>query len=267
MRFNQIMIVDSIPVGERNTARQLYEDVSLRAALFAPAPAVVFRRIENAHQFLELLPELAAAAEAERIFPVLHIECHGNEDGLGFSDGSFATWAEMKESLIRLNVATEMNLLVVVAACVGSAITKTLGMTDRAPLHGLIGPTRNVMPDELMRSYLALYETLLNTKSARLAVNAMRDTTPDTFIYRSAEWVFQYVWDNYQKTWETPEARLERGRRMAGVLPEGFIRPEEIAQLLADMNPQFFERFRRKFFLCDLYPGHEARFTVQYEAP
>lgn len=269
MHFNQIMIVDSIPGGERNTARELLHDVGLRAQLFAPAPAVLYRRVECAGEFLALLANLTANASNAGDTPVLHIECHGNDDGLEFADRSFATWADLKEPLTRLNVATAMNLLVVVSACDGSALTYALSLVDQAPLHGLIGPTRTVMPEELTRAYLALYETLLRTRSARQAVDAMRAATPDTFVYRAAEWIFQHVWDHYQQTQETPEARLERGRRMAANPPDDYdeppIQPEQFAQLLADKNREFFDKYRRKFFLCDLFPEHETRFTVRYQ--
>ncbi|MFK2904108.1 hypothetical protein ISP17_09030 [Dyella ginsengisoli] len=268
MRFNQILVVDSIPTGERNTARELHQDVCLRARLFAPAPEVLYHRLESRGQLLALLSELAAAASAAGDIPVLHIECHGNNDGLEFADKSFATWADIKEPLTALNVATGMNLLVVVAACNGSAITNTLGPTDRAPLHGLIGPIRSVLPSELMSAYLALYETLLRTRSARLAVDDMRATSPDTFVYRPAQWFFQHVWDQYQATQETPEARLERGRKMAANPPDDYVgppvRPEQFAQLLADKNREFFDKYRRIFFLCDLFPEHETRFPVNY---
>lgn len=262
------MIVDSIPVGEWNTARELHQDLGLRAQVFAPAPEILYRRVEGCTEFRVLLHQLAAAASDTRDIPVLHIECHGNVDGLEFADGSFATWLDLKEPLTCLNIATGMNLLVVIAACDGSALTYALGLVDRAPLHGLIGPTRDVAPEELMRAYLALYETLMRTRSARQAVDEMRLSIPDTFVYRTAEWLFQHVWNHYQATQETPEARLRRGREMAANPPGDYdgppIQPKVFAQLLAERNREFFDRFRRKFFLCDLFPEHETRFTVQY---
>lgn len=271
MRFNQILIVDSIPAGERNTARELYHDVDLRAQVYNPAPEVLYRRAENREELLVLLRELTETALVSSKIPVLHIECHGNDNGLAFADGSFATWADLKGPLASLNSATKMNLLVVVSACDGSALTRTLGLVDPAPFHGLIGPTRAVTPEELMRAYLALYDTFMRTRSARQAVDAMRVAMPDTFVYRAAQWLFQYVWDHYQATQETPEARLERGRRMAANPPDDHhgppIQPEVFAQLLAEKNREFFDNYRRKFFLCDLFPEHETRFAVRYEAP
>lgn len=271
MRFNQILIIDSIPAGERNTARELHQDVGLRAQVFSPAPEVLCRRVETREQLLALLSELSEMASAKGDIPVLHVECHGNDDGLALADGSFTTWADLKAPLTSLNIATAMNLLVVISACDGSALTYTLGLVDRAPLHGLIGPIRAVAPEELMRAHLSFYETLLRTRSARQAMDAMRAAVPDTFVYRSAQWLFQIVWDHYQATQETPDARLERGRRMADTPPVDYdgppIQPEQFAQLLKEKNREFFDKYRRTFFLCDLFPEHEMRFTVRYEAP
>ncbi len=109
MRFNQILFVDSLQVEDGNTARRLYEDVSLRAQVYQPAPATLYRRIESGAEFLELLSQLAAVAENAGDIPVLHVECHGSIAGLEFADKSFASWAEMKGSLIELNVATQAN--------------------------------------------------------------------------------------------------------------------------------------------------------------
>lgn len=267
MRFNQILIVDSIPHGEQNTARQLRDDVKLRADVYAPSPAVLYMRIESAMNFLALLEHLVTAVTEFPIAPILHIECHGSVDGLAFADGSTLTWLELKPKLTELNIAMKLSLLVVVSACEGSAITRTLGLIDRAPLWGLIGPRRIMGPDELYEPYLAFYETLLRTKSAPEAVDALRNALPDVYVFRTAEWTFQYIWNHYQKTHETAEARLERAAYLYPLLPEAMDRPtvQEIAEIFRVRNPEFFSRFRRRFFMCDLFPEHEQRFNVRYE--
>lgn len=267
MRFNQILIVDSIPAGEQNTARRLYEDVHARAEIFAPAPAVLFTRINSARELLDFLSHLARAVRELGNYPILHIECHGGDDGLQLADGSAVSWAELKPYLIELNIAMQLNLLVVVAACDGSAITHTVGVVDRAPLWGLIGPRRDMEPDELEGPLLAFYSKLLQTQSARQAMEALHAALPDTYVFRSAQWIFQYVWDHYQATEETPEARLRRAAGLRAQLPEAPERPSvaEIAEMYRERNPEFFARFRDRFFMCDLYEDHQERFTVRYE--
>lgn len=267
MIFNQILIVDSIPARERNTARELHLDVVLRAQVFQGGPEVRYRRVESMDAFSALLAELTA--QAPRQIPVLHVECHGDDEGLQFADGSVARWAELKPSLTALNVATRLNLLIVVAACRGRSIVRTLTLHDRAPFHGLIGAVRNIYPMELERGFLAFYETLFATRSARDAVAALRQAVPDTFVYWSAEWLFQRIWHDYHSTHETPEARRERARRNVANPPEGFegvhVTEEQFVRMLEQQNRPFFDACRRLFFLCDLFPEHESAFPVSCE--
>lgn len=270
MIFNHILIVDSIPVGERNTARALHQDVSLRAQVFPGGPAVLYCRVESKDEFDALLRELAA--QAPQRIPVLHVECHGDDQhGLQFADGSVATWAELKPFLTALNVASRLNLLVVVAACEGRSVVRTMTLDDRAPFHGLIGATREVFPAELERGFLAFYEALLATHSAGDALAAMRRAVPDTFVYWTAQWLFQRVWDHYQRNHETPEARLERAQRNVANPPPGFegvqVTVEQFLRLLEERNRPYFDQSRRHFFLCDLHPEYEEAFPVNYAPP
>lgn len=267
MRFNQVLVVDSIPEGEQNTARRLYQEVSDRAQIFAPAPAILYLRIESAADFIELLTHLARAVLEMGNYPILHIECHGGDDGFTFANGSRLTWAAMKPHFIELNKAMRLNLLVVVAACDGSAITYTVTPDDRAPLWGLIGPLRRVYPYELEGPLVEFYGTLLRTHSARASMQALHAALPDTYVFRSTQWIFQFVWDHYQATQETPEARLQRAAKLRNLMPANMERPsvQQIAEMFRIGNPDFFHGFRTTFFMCDLYPEHEERFQVVYE--
>ncbi|RYE61261.1 MAG: hypothetical protein EOP20_00115 [Hyphomicrobiales bacterium] len=160
-----------------------------------------------------------------------------------------------------------LNLLVVVAACDGSAITYTVTPEDRAPLWGLIGPLRQMQPPELEGPLVEFYGALLRTHSAQQAMQALHAALPDTYVFRSAQWIFQFVWDHYQATQETPGARLQRAERLRNLMPPTMARPSilQIAEMFRIGNPEFFNRFRTEFFMCDLYPEHEERFQIVYE--
>lgn len=267
MKFNQILILDSIPEGELNTAERLHAELQDRAQLFAPAPAPLYLKIASGRDFLACLDHLARAVEETGNYPILHIECHGGDEGLQFADGSRLFWEEMKPGLVRLNVAMKLNLLVVVAACDGSAITYTVNPQDRAPFWGLIGPLRQMLPLELEGPLLEFYGTLMRTHSARAAMAALHAALPDTYVFRASQWLFQYVWDNYQSTHESPEARMRRAAALRDRMPPSPLKPslEQIAGLFRERNPEFFRDLRRTFFMCDLFEDHEERFQVVYE--
>ena len=109
-RFNQILVVDSIPIGEYNTAKRLFTDLQTYAIAYSPSPAVHYVRVESADEFVQCVMKCRKDAEKYDIVPMLHIECHGDEDGFRFADGSLADWDELKVPITELNVATGLNL-------------------------------------------------------------------------------------------------------------------------------------------------------------
>lgn len=270
-RFNQILVVDSIPAGELNTARRLFDDVETYAGAYAPSPAVAYLRVESASEFTQCISDCRERAINFDVIPMLHIECHGDEDGLQFADGSRADWDELKLPLTELNIATRLNLLIAVAACTGGALAKVIRMSDRAPFWGLIGPTRTLFPQDLETAFRALYLTLLSTRSPAKSVEAMdAATTPGWFWRTTAQGLFEKVWTNYKKDYCTSEVLEMRARRMLDRLrlmsPGESPSLDHLRRLLVEREPIAFERYRRTFFMCDIVPDHVERFRVEYVA-
>lgn len=268
-RFNQILVLDSIPTGELNTAKRLVEDIETYAAAFSPSPAVKYVRVESGDELIEQISKCQKDVVERDIVPMLHIECHGDEDGFQFANGSLADWEELKLPITELNVATRLNLMIAVAACTGGALAKTLRMSDRAPFWGLIGPTRTVMASALEKAYRALYLTLLETKSPAKAVEAMDAATePGLFWRTTAQGLFEKGWAGYKKDHCTAEALEDRAKRMQERYKQPSDKPpptvEELKVLLVTHEPKAFERFRATFFMYDLFPEHQTRFPIQY---
>jgi len=230
---------------------------------------VKYVRIESGKALIDCLSEAKRRAATEGVLPMLHIECHGSEDGFELADGSFADWAELKNSITDLNTSTHLNLMIAVAACTGGALAKVVRVADRAPFWGLIGPTKPVSAGELDKAFRALYLTLLSTKSPGKAIEAMNESSkPGLFFRTTSQGLFEKVWSGYKKEYCTPEALEIRANRMHERAIELSIRPrptiEELKGRLVDHEPTAFERFRHAFFMCDLYPEHSSRFPITY---
>lgn len=268
-RFNQILVIDSIPVGELNTAKRLIEDLGSYSVAYAPSPAIKYSRVETGDELIEQINTCRKDALEQDFIPMLHIECHGDEDGFQLADGSLADWEELKLPITELNVATHLNLMIAVAACTGGALAKVLQMSDRAPFWGLIGPTKTILPAVLEKAYRALYLTLLSTKSPAEAVKAMDAATEPSLFWRTtAQALFEKGWTCYKKQYCTPMALELRAKRMqdrfkqlSGTNPPGL---DELRNLLVNHEPKAFERYRANFFMYDLFPEHKTRFPVQY---
>lgn len=263
-RFNQILIVDSIPLGEINTAKRLYEDVVTYANAYKPSPAILYERVESGEGFINLLRRCTSDASRTGDIPLLHIECHGGEHGLQFADESFLDWSELKAPLTELNIATGLNLLVTVAACLGAAMVQVLKVGERAPFYGLIAPGRNMFPDELERPFRALFTTLLETKSAADSVKAMEVVSkPGDYGRTTAEHLFGRVWQGYIDNYCTPPVlRSSASDLRVKMKQEGKEVPsiEVVARLLLDAGLNKRRQYHETFFMFDLHPENQHRF-------
>jgi hypothetical protein len=263
--FSRIIILDSIPDGEENTAKNLYRDLQGVTPKYAPVPTIEYRRIESAESFLKFLSECRDEVIQGEEIPMLHIECHGDEDGFGLADGSLIDWPDLKLPLAELNVATKLNLMISVAACTGGALAKVITMGDRAPFWGLIGPTRTIYSYELERSFFALFATLFETKSPAQAVAAMdAASAPGTFWRTTAQGLFEKSWSNYKVAHCTTAAMEIRGERMLKRLqklrPPPYPSLDELKKKLMDIEPVAYQRYVTTFFMQDLFIEHRERF-------
>lgn len=276
-RTNCFVVVDSLreresqtQVRDSQTAKRLFGIMKGFAAEYAPKRDIRYVRVESKETFLQLLGGYAVNAEQGNFFPLLHLECHGNDDGFRLADGSQITWAELKAPLIALNTAMRLNLIVMVAACVGGALAKAIDITDRAPVWALLGPTRVVWPDELERSFRAFYTTLIRTSSPAEARTALDATAPPGMFYgTTAQELFKVVWAHYQKTLCTKQERQRSARRIHQRMSRRGFRERPIARVkrtLVLREPHFYEQYHTTYFMQDLYPEHRERFNVPYES-
>lgn len=262
-RFNKILIVDSIPTGEENTAQSLYSAISQHAKSHPDSPYPEIVRVESGKEFLDVLSQCVSLARSNGVYSMLHIECHGDEDGFQFADDSLLDWPEMKVPLAELNEAMHLNLMIAVAACVGASIAKVVTMGDRAPFWGMIGPTKDVYPSQLEAPYRALYLTLIETKSAEKSIEAFKRKAGDLYWRTTAQGLFEKGWDLYKRDYCSEPALQKRARRMHARAPQ--ISERECIERLLRHEPSAFEQYRKTFFMCDLFPEHWVRFPVVYE--
>jgi hypothetical protein len=116
--------------------------------------------------------------------PVLHIEAHGGPIGIAPSRDNQAEllkWEELTTPLQQLNVATNCNLIVVVAACLGFAAIQALTQGPRAPAVALVGTDASVNESDLLLGTKEFYRRFKDEKPrlidiAETASREMRGT-------------------------------------------------------------------------------------------
>lgn len=273
VHFNRIVIIQSIPEGELHTGTKLHEDIDMLNIAYDRRLDVKLYNIKTKTELLELLFCLTNEASNYGQIPILHIEAHGRDDnrGLVLASDDFISWKDLKDPLIKLNIATRNNLFIVLAACHGANLTETLLPTDRAPCWGLIGPKKQIPAEVLLKSFSAFYKELLWTGSGGKAVKVLNDAVPQGVIgyfFTSAEIFFEQVFRKYLSKSCTKKALDERARNMRktckklGIISYPSINAIKKKHLARASVP--FEKYKRLFFMIDLYPENEKRFPIAY---
>jgi len=282
LTLGTVHIVEWLRPGDARTGWELFDELEPLGIASRPEVQVKFWRAVTRDDFLNLLRTFEDEFRASARTPLLHIETHGNVDGIGVSHDEGINWPDLMEVLVAFNRLTRLNLVVILAACEGFWGVQMLQLDRRAAaFRGLIGPNRAVRTREMSDGCMAFYRTLfgqLNGDTALKAVNDAVNPAEKTFWIISAETAFKTVYQGYLDKQCTPEAIEKRvetivanigARLRAEGRPARFNweieRNRETARKHLSDHRARFEEMRREFFFIDLYPENAERFDFTFE--
>jgi hypothetical protein len=279
MTIGVVHIVEWLNAGDATTGQSLFNELESMGIASNPPVAVDFHRIDTRGELIALLRRFEGEYQQTGRTPILHIETHGDEDGLG--TGAGIDWPELTEELIPLNRLTGLNLVVILAACEGFYGVQMLQPDRRAAaFRGLIGPNRTVTEDEVQDGCLAFYRTIFDTRDGNAAFKAINDAVDpnaETFWLISAEDVFKIVNRSHFEEHCTPEALARRRDRLVSRVARkhrartGLDASQQLAQQWFDEATAhlldqrgLFERLRREYFFINHFPKNDTRFDVTF---
>ncbi len=160
------------------TGKMLYDIIESQINENNLTITAVYKKCVSKAEFFSVLHEAYEDASIRKEYPWIHIESHGTESGNGIvlSNDEFISWDDLKPILTDINLATKCNLMLVMSACNGAFLGEILQPTDRAPCWGIIGPTKEVYPDDLMAIFRSLYTELLSSLSGDKALISFFDS-------------------------------------------------------------------------------------------
>jgi hypothetical protein len=269
IRSTNVWIVEWLPSGELQTGRLLHEWLTCRRPGWSRHYACA-----NKEQVIHAIEEAIAFAARSNLAPVLHLEAHGGNHGIGLPDGSeLLTWDELTTPLQHLNMATQCNLVLVVAACVGFAGVQALQRGPRAPAIALVGPDATVMADDLLRGAKAFYPRWMapNPNFQDITADASRAAGTVTFELEP----FAVLFHEALTEWLVMSLRPGQGGRRRQHLhhpqrTKPSLSVSEIdkrqASIPLGVLVDKLQRLWDEMFMIDLYPANRERFGVDMRA-
>lgn len=265
LRFNGVRIIEwlqDLPTEPR-TGLQLHQ----RLEAIRPG----WSKYVRCHTKNEVLKALQETEFSNGVGPVLHIECHGDGDGLG--DGGNREdllWDVLRPYLQELNEKCGCNLLVFVAACEGFAGIKSLTQGPRAPAAALIGPVSSIYSDDLAAASLEFYlgaiggSDNLQSMARAATVRSGVHFEPEPMALLLYEALTEKLIEQAR-----PHNRATRMKRLATRLSRtGLIESQVTARMknFDLIEAQVAQATWDHFFLIDRFPRNAERFGLDVAA-
>ena len=272
---NGIVVIDFLAEHEYRTGQSLSESYIARA--WPDCQNRLYYHAPTRERLFAILRGVAEAAELQGFLPILHLESHGSEFGITTdrAGSEFVSWADLRPFLQQINQCSRMNLLVVMSACKGAYLMSATDVTQRAVAWAIIGPTKDLGAESLLADYGRFYSHFFKTLQFGEAFELLNPPGQEgdgLYQVASAEYFFHIIFGRYMA--ELGQKRIIRLRTARMISenppPAGFNRkarralPSQLRNQMRD-HQSHFEKFKKIYFMEDIYPGLASRFEVSFE--
>ncbi|AJK47379.1 hypothetical protein [Burkholderia plantarii] len=270
--FTRVVIVESLKDREFKSGDELRKYLDGFRDDRNDVPPVEFVKIGSAEEFKGLIDQLVHEAHEKADRPILHIETHGwgNATGIVFSDKSDINWNDLREILAPLNVATEFNLVVCMAACFGGHFVEELRPGQTAPCMAVIGPSHVTDGPELLGRFRDFYRVLFDTLNANDAVDALRSarlTEGDFLTVTAIEWFSNTLIGYVEKSCTTDELERRARNIYDRIISEGkSVDYENVLAMGRTRVRSILDDYAAKFFAFHMLPKNRERFAATIDA-
>lgn len=157
----QLVIIESLRPTDSKTAQNLfhgiikykqYQDIQLKSVLHV---------VSLKSEFLKILEDLHLEIASGGIYPILHIEMHGYEEGLQLGSGEIIHWNEIMPVLRKINVLLRNTLMIILGACEGLSLGFRHDINERAGFAIIISSSKKIPEYKILMAFESFYDTYL----------------------------------------------------------------------------------------------------------
>lgn len=168
-KVNSLYILESLNdkmengFQEEKTGKLLFEDLTHYVKSNKSVISNLhYSNLRDKKEFHLLFQEIKRRIIEDSVFPLVHIEMHGNEEGIRLSpSNNYINWSELGSILRDINIACKNNLIVSLGVCKGDSIISTIDINRPAPFFAAIGAKSKVSAKEIYQTFYNLYSNLL----------------------------------------------------------------------------------------------------------
>jgi len=264
--LSRVVIVESLKAGEVKTGLETANFVRAQDSTSTVGIPIEYHDCDGAQTFVDILSSLKLDALRTQNFPLLQVECHGDDLlGLEFRDGSYLSWQQLSDLLVALNKATRFNLISVFSACYGGYFLSRISTVDPAPCFAMLAPTEAIWPHEILAAFRIFYSEFFQSMDAGRAMARISKLTLEDGAWMPilAESWYEHVVINYIQQHCTRQEMKIRTLRTANALRKSGVAVDMrrikaglVQGNRASMTGKFFECY----FMVNDIPENLTRF-------
>lgn len=266
--FDSIVVIESLEEGHRTSKKLAKEDLFVHGNVYNVNVSYSQVRTRDELENIFYLIDKDINYGFGRVLgrgsnkPILHIESHGDKNGLHLTSGELVPWPVFADWCRQINRPMLNNLLVVLAVCKGFKSILDVQINTITPFWGLIGSEFDV--NNTLSQFSAFYTELFKTGDIQIAKQKL-DSQFDLYL---CEQVFTNSFLKYYVTscrGQGLKTRLERlvTEFRAKNPTSDYTKARQMLRDLLKSADISFEKFKNRFLLSDL-PGNEDRFKISF---
>ena len=270
-KFNKIYIVESLHEDEEKTGRNLYNQLKPLEAKY-DSLKIVFCEVHSRQEWDDWMSTILNDCNTNGAYPIIHLEIHGQEEGIGFTNGDFINVEEINKQFRAINLASECNLFITLGVCEGLYVLFGVKIDKLMPYCGAIGSFDDLWNKDIKLRYAEFYDAFFRTFNIYEAYKSLMtiETGYDPkYRYIPVDEIFYKCYQHYLDQGCTKEAVKQRAVESQSIsrLPltnrsrkrkfdRDFIKLEKKTRLAE------YRRAAKSFFALDAYPENADRFGV-----
>ena len=276
-RFNKIYVIESLQEDERQTGKELYDDIINRRSYYHSALDTEYVQVPSLADWSFTIKRIIQEVKDNQVIPILHLELHGssNHDGLVLAKGNLIPWRDFVSDMRCINIETQNNLFITMGICFGMDILYYTSLEEPSPFWGIIGSLYALQNDDIYIRYSEFYDEFLQsfdlTKSLERLFQA-NPNRPQEYSFVNAPELFRVVYKNYLKTQFTSDATKKRSSDtiMGEETKRGVNFTSKAKKVLASKFKKELKRTKNRFYLshfnnflmCNKFKTCKERFAI-----
>lgn len=179
-----------------------------------------FHTFASKKELFDLLKLVEIESAAGKIQPIVHLDCHGNDDGiapvLNQTFQGLITWKEIRSCFRSIYTASNFKASICLSSCQGFNAIKMVAHCEPCPYDHVCGSFEKISFKDSYHGYTEFYDLIFNGKSiydAAVEIHNNPKFDKLKFIGLNSPTLFKMAIDGYIKNECTPQ-RLEQRKQM-----------------------------------------------------